>query len=313
MTAYLDVHQHLWPAGFVAALRRRTEPPMLRGWTLHTAGEPPYEVDPADHDPARRRAQDAGATRVLVSLSSPLGIEHLPPDEAAPLLDAWHDGVRALGAPFGGWAALSVVEPDLDALKRHLTDAGLAGLQLPATALATPAGWERLAPALAVCAAADRPVLVHPGPARLPGGPAGPLARTPDWWPAVVDYPAQLQASWWAWREWQPAERASLRICFVAGAGLAPVGHERFAVRSGQRYAVDRDVFVETSSYGRQGIDALIRALGIDVLVHGSDRPYGHHRSLARHCPDLGAAALHAITVSNPARLLEGDHHDRRS
>lgn len=42
----VDVHQHLWTDSFVAALRARTEPPFLDGWTLHTAGEPPYEVSP---------------------------------------------------------------------------------------------------------------------------------------------------------------------------------------------------------------------------------------------------------------------------
>ncbi len=36
---------------------------------------------------------------------------------------------------------------------------------------------------------------------------------------------------------------------------------------------VDPDVFVDTSSYGAQGLDALTRALGIDSIVLGSDRP----------------------------------------
>ena len=67
---------------------------------------------------------------------------------------------------------------------------------------------------------------------------------------------------------------------------------------------VDRNVFVDTSSYRRQGIDALSRALGIDVIVLGSDRPYAEP-------PDTdpafaGDAAAHAICVANPRRLLEG-------
>lgn len=296
MTGYLDVHQHLWPAAFVEALRRRATAPMLRGWTLHTAGEAPYPVVAADHEPERRRDLDRAATRALVSLSSPLGIEYLPPDEARPLLDAWHAGVVELGAPFGGWAAPSLVAPDLDELKRLLLDAGLCGLQVPAPALATPRALERLAPVLDVCAALNRPVLVHPGPAQ-------PAADAPAWWPAVVDYPAQLQAAWWSWQQAGRALLPALRICFVAGAGLAPVHHERFAARSGRRLVVDRNVFVETSSYGRQGVDALIRALGIDVVVLGSDRPYAQPFV----DPHLGAAALRAIRVDNPNRLLEGE------
>ena len=45
----IDVHQHLWPAEFVDRLRARTTAPYLDGWTLHTTGEAPYDVDPAAH------------------------------------------------------------------------------------------------------------------------------------------------------------------------------------------------------------------------------------------------------------------------
>jgi hypothetical protein len=294
---YLDVHQHLWPPEFVAALRARRHPPMLRGWLLHTAGEPPYAVHPADHDPALRCGRDRDAARVLVSLSTPLGVEDLPPDEAAPLLASWHAGAGRLGEPFAPWAAVSHREPDLDGLKALFVDQGFAGLQLSATRLATPRHVERAAGVLRRCEELGRPVLVHPGP-------VGATADVPPWWAAVVDYPAQLQAAWWSWREEGRRLLPDLRICFVAGAGLAPAHHERFAARAGRSVPVDRNVFVETSSYGRQGVDALIRALGIDVVVLGSDRPYAEPFT----SPDLGAAARHAIEVANPTRLLEGEH-----
>lgn len=301
MAGHLDVHQHLWPPEFVQALRRRTAEPMLRGWTLFTAGETPYQVAAQDHDVARRRDLDHAAARVLVSLSSPLGIEYLPPDQAHPLLDAWHDGARGLGPPFTGWASVSHTEPDTaglaDELKVRLLEDGLCGLQVPATALATPQALELVAPVLARCAELDRPVLVHPGPA------SPSTAALPSWWPAVVDYPAQLQAAWWSWQEAGRSLLPDLRICFAAGAGLAPLHHERFAARGGRRLVVDRNAFVETSSYGRQAVDALIRALGIDVIVLGSDRPYAE----PFHDPHLGAAAHRAIRVDNPMRLLEGE------
>ena len=86
-----------------------------------------------------------------------------------------------------------------------------------------------------------------------------------------------------------------LRICFVAGAGLAPVQHERFSARGGGRFVVDPDTYVDTSSYARQGVDALTRVLGIDVVVLGSDRPYAE--PVDAH---LGDAARHAIAVTNP-------------
>ena len=59
-------------------------------------------------------------------------------------------------------------------------------------------------------------------------------------------------------------------------------------------------MFVDTSSYGVRGVDALVRVLGIDVVVNGTDRPYAGPSDLGG-----GAAAEHAISVVNPARLLD--------
>ncbi|MGZ4616579.1 MAG: amidohydrolase family protein [Actinomycetes bacterium] len=298
----VDVHQHLWPAQLVDALRSRRHGPRLDDWTLHLPGEPVYEVDPAAHDVARRAALEAGCGRVLLSLSSPLGIEELDPDAAAPLLAAWHEGVRSLPAPFGAWASVNHVDPDLDQLKALLAE-GFAGLQVPATRMATPRALERCAEVLRVCELAGRPVLVHPGPAPAPARDDG---AVPAWWPAVVDYPAQLQAAWWAWQAVGRALLPDLRICFAAGAGLAPVHDERFAARAGHSPRIDPDVFVDTSSYGRRGLDSLIRVLGVDAVVLGSDRPYAEPTD-----PDLGTAATRAIRVANPRRLLQGGHpHD---
>ena len=293
-TAAVDVHQHLWPPTLVEALRRRTRPPMLRDWTLHLDGEQPFDVDPGDHDPAVRSTAEPGTA--LVSLSSPLGIEHLPTAEAEPLLQAWHQGARELGGPFRAWASVSALEPDLDGLKGLLTE-GFVGLQVPATSLADPHAVERLTPVLELCESLNSPVLVHPGAVTSVGA-------DESWWPALVDYPAQQQAAWWAWHAVGRSLVPRLRLCFAAGAGLAPLHHERFAARSGRRFVVDHDVFVDTSSYGRQGIDALTRTLGIDVVVLASDRPYAEPP--ARALLDLGTAAWHAVAVTNPARLLEG-------
>lgn len=301
----VDVHQHLWPAALVEALRRRRTAPRLVGWTLHLAGEPPYEVDPAAHEPAKRAAAEpADRSLALVSLSAPLGIEALPPAEGEPLLGAWHEGAAELPAPFAAWASVSDIEPDVVGLARHL-DHGFVGLQLSATALATPAAIERLAPVLEVCARADRPVLVHPGPTPVRDGASRDgVDRLPDWWPALVHYPAQLQAAWWAWHVAGRGLVPGLRVCFAAGAGLAPAHHERLAARGGRLGRLDPDVFVDTSSYGPQALDALARVLGIDALVLGSDRPYAEPITPAEL--RMGAAATHAIQTDNPRRLLQG-------
>jgi hypothetical protein len=47
-----------------------------------------------------RLAEQDGVERVLVVLSTALGVDALPADEAAPLLDAFNRGVLELGEPF---------------------------------------------------------------------------------------------------------------------------------------------------------------------------------------------------------------------
>lgn len=294
----IDVHQHLWPDALVTELRRRTEPPRLDGWLLHTATEAPFRVDPGHHDPTARLDLDHDRALVLLSLSAPLGIEALPPEEAEPLLNAWHTGLLALatesGGRFAGWASVSEHEPDLTGLATLFAEhpETVVGVQIPAGQLADPGALDRVAPVLQACADAGRPVLVHPGVAQA-------TIDSPPWWPAMVDYPNQLQAAWWTWRAAGRRLVPGLRMCFVAGAGLAPVQHERFAARSGEAFVIDPDVFVDTSSYGRQGVDALVRALGVDALVLGTDRPYAGPTDF-----HLGEAAEHAITITNPRRLI---------
>ncbi len=298
----IDVHQHLWPERLIAALRSRRTPPRLRGWTLELPGEPDYVLEPVHHDVearAERAAQD-GLGLALVSLSSPLGIEALTPDEAAELLAAYHDGVLALPAPFAGWAAACLTEIAPLSLAREL-ERGFVGLQLPATALLDAAGFERVGPLLEMLENAAKPLLVHPGP--VTGGAAatpGSVARaTPPWWPALVPYVQQMHAAWFAFSAYGRPRHPRLRVCFAMLAGLAPLHGERFAARAGGRNPVDPGVFLDISSYGTRAVDATIRALGIDALVNGSDRPYAPPPRL-----ELGAAALHALRSSNPERLI---------
>jgi hypothetical protein len=290
----VDVHQHLWGAPLTEALRARRTPPFLDGRTLRLDGEPPYEVDPADHDTARRAAlaRADGLGLALVSLSTPLGVEWLPPGEAWPLLDAYHEGAAALPEPFGAWASTCVREIDVRATARVL-DGPFAGLQLPATALADAGGHDRCAPLLDLLEERDLPLFVHPGP-------APPSSGAPAWWAALVPYVQQMHAAWFAFRAHGRPRHPRLRVCFAMLAGLAPLHGERLAARGGGRGTVDPDAFVETSSYGPRAADSAVRALGVDVIVHGTDRPYADPRDLA-----LGEAARHAFRVTNPQRLLK--------
>jgi 6-methylsalicylate decarboxylase len=295
---HVDIHQHVWPAAMIEELRRRAQPPRLAGWTLFTTSERPFEVSADDHDVAKRAALATrdGLDLALIGISSPLGIEYLPPEQAAPLLDAYHDGVGELGPPFGCWAAACLTSIDVPGLVKQL-DRGCAGLQLPATALADESGYRHCAPLLQVLAERDLPLLIHPGPAGSVGD--------PGWWAAVVSYVQQMHAAWFAFRAHGRPAYPRLRVCFAALAGLAPLHGERVAARGGAdalaRGLVDPNLFVETSSYANRAVDAVVRVLGTDVVVLGSDRPYAEPADLG-----LGECFAEAIRSANPARLLKG-------
>jgi hypothetical protein len=282
-----DIHQHLWPEPLLRELSRRREPPRLQrratGWVLRLHGEPDAPVDLADHDPERRAALVAadGLDRALVAPSLPLGT-------GAALLEAYHDGVIGLPAAFGAWAAIA--EPDPAQLDR-LLDRGFAGACVAAGALSGPAGFERLGPVLETLERRGGPLLVHPGPAAA-------SAHVPAWWPALTDYVAEMQTAWHAFPLWGRPAHPRLRVCFAMLAGLAPLHRERLVARGGAAVS-DPDVFLDVSSYGARAVDAVLREVGVDRLVHGSDRPVGARAELP-----LGEAVDAALRRTNPSRLL---------
>src|SRR3954452_13693592 len=275
-----DLHQHFWPEGLLSSLARRTAPPRLRrgdgGWWLELADAPPERLRDADFDPALR----TGFDRIVIAASLPLGIEAVPVAEGEPLLEAFHAGVLAAG--FELWSSLPLADPSAQRLEPRAV-----GLCLPAHALASRAGLERCGPVLA---ALDGPLLVHPGPA--PGG---------GWWPALTAYVAEMSAAWHAWAAWGRPAHPSLRVIFAMLAGLAPLHGERLAARGGPAGAVhDPLTAFDTSSYGVRALDAVLRVVGVDRLVYGSDRPVIEPYGVG----GLGLAAEQAIVCANPERFL---------
>jgi hypothetical protein len=303
--ASTDVHQHLWPESFVAALAARPDAPSVRrdgrGWVVRVPGEPDSPFGPATHDPAVRVAglRASGHARALLCMSTPLGVEALPEEEARPVLDAWHDGVFALGDAFGVWGALPVagaVPADVDAL----LDRGAVGVSLPAAALGRPAALEAAGPLLERLAARDAPLLVHPGP-------IGPPAPRQDggaaWWPALTSYVGDMHQAWHAFVGWGRPAHPTMRVCFVMLAGLAPLHAERLAVRGGPPdAALDPGLFYDTSSYGPRAIAAMAGVVGLDQLVTGTDRPVVDPPLR----PPLGARAAVVTATTNVHRLLFG-------
>ena len=303
---HTDIHQHLWPEDFIAALARRQTPPLIRcrggRWILQLVGEPEYPFSLDWHDPERRRRANeaAGIERAVIAISSPLGIEWLPGEEGAELLAAHNHGTRHLGAGFATWGAVSVLDGDAATVDRLLAD-GHAGLSLPAESISTQAGLDQLRPVLDALEVRGAPLFVHPGPVyasdRL-GTPGG----DPGWWPALTGYVNQMNRAWHALVATGRDRHPSLKVVFAMLAGGAPLHGERLTARGGPAVGSDPNFFYDTSSYGTRGIDAAIRVAGIDQLVHGTDAPVVD----AVPDPGLGPAALEAIRSSNPARVFAG-------
>jgi hypothetical protein len=304
-----DVHQHLWPEGFVSALSNRAAAPSVRraedgrGWVIAVPGEPDSPFGPATHDPETRAAslRATGLDRALLCNSTPLGIEALPEDEARPLLDAWHDGVFAAGDAFGVWGALPVhgaTPADVHAL----LDRGAVGVSIPAALLASPDAVGAAGPILAALEQRGAPAFVHPGPIdHTNNSDAG---RGSSWWPALTTYVSDVHLAWHAFLIANPPARPAhpdLRICFAMLAGLAPLHAERLAARGGPIDAVNNpNIFYDTSSYGPRAIAAFAGVVGIDQLVTGSDRPVVDPPLR----PPLGPAAAELMSTTNVQRLL---------
>ncbi|HEY2635937.1 MAG TPA: amidohydrolase family protein, partial [Solirubrobacteraceae bacterium] len=268
----VDIHQHLFTEPVLTVLARRETAPRLvrrdRRWELEIAGEPASPVDPAERAVGRRirELHADGIDRAVLCPSLPLGVEALPPDEARALLRAYHQGVDELPRRFATWASVPTGDPDPAAVAAPL-DRGAVGLAVPARAIVDPATRDAFGPALELLARRDAPLMVHPGPAD-----AGP--DMPAWWPAMTSYVAQMNAAWHAFVGFTRPQHPRLRVVFALLAGGAPFHLERLAARGGPvQRAHDPLLFYDTSSYGQRAIDTAARFVGVDQLVHGSDRP----------------------------------------
>jgi hypothetical protein len=303
----VDIHQHLWPERLIDELSRRDRPPFIRKagarWKLRLDGEPEHLFDLSQHDASLRARLlgGEGIDRAVISLSTPLGIEGLPADEAEPLLESYHAGVLELGEPFDAWASTRLRSPDPGRVDEAL-DRGLVGLALPAGALASREGLMRCRPLLSRLEARDAPLFVHPGPDPLEiRFEQDEPSSDPAWWPAMTAYVAQMNAAWHAFAAWGRLSHPSLRVVFAMLAGGAPLHHERYLARGGPSAAIsDREIFYDTSSYGERALDAAVRVVGIDQLVYGSDRPV-----IDPPPPGLlGNAAMEAMLRTNPSHVF---------
>ena len=274
----VDIHQHLWSEPLVRALEARRRLPFIRrerGLTvLYLGGERPYVIDLDAEAPARRAglAESDGLDRVLLCLSSPLGIEWLAREESVTLIDAYHHGALSLGAPFEVWGAVPLEQPDGADVDRAL-ELGCVGISLPAGALCSVDALSRLDPVLTRLEFHGAPLFVHPGPG---GGAAAAESSLTDplWWPAMTSYVASMQAAWLAFLTAGRSRHPELRVAFAMLAALAPLHFERLSARGcAVPNLADPDVFYDTSSYGPSTVGLLEKVVGPEQILHGSDRP----------------------------------------
>ena len=284
-----DLHQHLWPEPFVSALSRRAAPPRLRSTRLETV-EGEFDADLRAHDLGARVAllDRDRIDAAVVSLPPTLGVELLHREEAAPLLEAYHDGIRELAASSRGRLVPLAAGACLE---------GFAGASIAAGALVEDTG--ALAPLLAELERRGHILFVHPGPGRARAG-------LPAWWPAVVDYTAQMQAAYAAWLARDSERHPRLRVVFAILAGGGPFQLERLRSRGVEvRSTLHANVFLDTASYGRRALELCLATYGVRQLVYGSDVPVIDSRPTLQALREFGDAVAEAVCTENARLLLE--------
>lgn len=284
----VDLHQHLWPESFVAALRARRAVPWLDGDTL-VLDEGRFAYEASEHDLGQRLAalDIAGIDVAVVSLQPSLGHESLAPDDRRALEDAWVTGMRELAEAADG--RLVPLGPG------RLVE-GFPGTALSAELLDD---LDAVAPLLDELSRTGGFLFVHPGPAR-------PRAGTPRWWAGIVDYAAVMQAAWFAWLDQGRERWPELRLVFAMLAGGAPFHLERLALRSrlDVRSMLDPNVFLDVSTHGRRAIELCIETFGVGQLVYGSDAPVVDPAPTLRAVRGFGDSVAHLILHVNPEKLL---------
>jgi len=283
----VDVHQHFWPAPFVAELARRRRPPRLSGSTL-VLEEGAYEVDLDAHDAERRLAllDRDGIDIAVLSLQPTLGIAGLPEAEKDELVGLWRDCVLELvGGSHGRFLALAPEHPA----------PGFVGSIVSASAMRN---VESLSSVLGELDASGGFLFVHPSAAGVTSG-------APAWWPAVLDYTAQMQAAYLTWLSYAQRLWPEVNVVFAILAGGGPFQLERLASRGvAVRSGLHGNVFFETASYGRRAIELCIETFGVHQLVYGSDVPVIESAPTLSAIRGFGDSVVKLITADNPSRLL---------
>jgi predicted TIM-barrel fold metal-dependent hydrolase len=276
-----DVHQHLLPPELIAELRTRHESPRIVGTSLELT-EGTFPFDERDHDLGERIAllDRDGVDVAVVSLAPTMETEGRPELE-----QAYNEGIRAVVAAADGRLRAFAAGECLD---------GFAGVCVSAPALVR--GLGNLPDEVL---RAGQTLFVHPGP------PGPPRHDAPPWWTAVVDYPAQMQAAYFAWLDAGVVRHPELNVVFAVLAGGGPVQLERLHSRGGDpERARHPRIHLDVASYGTRALALALAAVAPAQLVYGSDRPVVDPASTIDALAGLGPGVLDTVRSENPGRLL---------
>jgi hypothetical protein len=218
--------------------------------------------------------------RAVVSLQPTLGVDR-------ELMETWEDGILELAAAAGGRIVpLAACEP------RH----GFTGLCVSGAELLD---LNALAPRLDALTKRDGWLFVHPGPAVTPAG-------MPPWWPAVVDYTAEMQAAYVAWLAVGAARWPELDVVFAILAGGAPIQLERMVARGvDERSAMLPHIWFDMATYGRRALDLAMSTFGVEPMLFGSDIPILDPLAAIEVVRSFGEAVTEATLKNNPGRLMK--------
>lgn len=245
---------------------------------LAVEGRSPLNFD--DHDLSRRieLLDRNGIDVALISLAPTMEV-----DGHEELVEAFYTGMLEVAEESGG---------RLRPLAYGECKDGFAGACVSAGAVV-----DGLDPLLNELEAAGQMLFVHPGPpSALPSG-------APRWWPAIVDYTAQMQAAYLAWLARDAARYQRLPVVFAILAGGAPIQVERLQSRNIE-VPSQASAYFDTASYGRRALELCAAAYGLDRLVFGSDAPVLDPGLGLHVLGELGDAVTEAVCETNPARLL---------
>jgi 6-methylsalicylate decarboxylase len=285
----IDIHQHLLPPQFIAALRQRTAPPRISGTELWTV-EGSFPFDPAEHDLEQRIAllDSQGIDLAVVSLQETFGQGGLGAHERAELVAVWEEGISELVAAAAGRLVALAAGPKRD---------GFVGSCVGSDAIAGP-DLDALEPILETLTQRPGFLFVHPVGGAVPPG-------SPPWWGALALYTAQMQEAYLRWLSLGQEQWPEVQVVFAILAGGAPFQLERLASRGVHvRSTLHDSIFFDTASYGRRALELCIETFGVSQLVYGSDMPIVDPAPTRLALKGFGESVERLITQDTPHRLI---------